>query len=167
MIPEPSGWQRLPSWLRGLAILGGAAALLAWPFHRLFVNDGLARNEQAAQAALKRISGAQADFRGNDRDRNFIQDYWTRDVSGLFYVSVDGRPIQLIDPEIAAADALPALPRLQPAVPYHGYYFRALRLEDAARFAVRAYPAEPGVTGRYTFTIDEGNTIVQEPPLRK
>jgi hypothetical protein len=171
-----SGWRRLPPWIRGLVILGTASALLAWPFHALLKDDRIARNERAASAALKQLAAAEADVRVNDRDGNAVQDFWTGDVSGL------ARFTGGLDPAIAAADACPAVPRTAPAVPYHGYYFVALQADESGtpyrqdtggtgangarnrnpgKFAFCAYPAAYGVTGRHTFSVNEGNTVLK------
>ncbi len=172
-----SGWTGLPPWIRGLTILGIAAAGLSVPGYFLFRDDYIARNERAASAALKILALAQADFRGNDRDGNRIQDFWTGDVAGL--LATPGGP--LFDPAIVAADALPLLPRVP--VPYHGYYFQVMRTDASgfpyqvdtggvgsngrklwnySRFAMTAYPEKVGVTGRHTFIVNEGNTIYKE-----
>ncbi len=169
----PGAWQGLHPVLRGLVMLGGAIALLAFPFYALLKNDALARNERSARAALKMLVSAEADFRGKDRDGNGIQDYWTADVAGL--LAAPGGP--LLDPTIAAADTRPQVPAGAP-LPRHGYYFRALLRDEAGRpyrldpagtglrnpskFGFCAYPARHGVTGRYTFLVNEGNTMFRE-----
>src|SRR5688572_8938469 len=62
--------------------------------------------ERNASAVLKVIAVSEADFRGNDRDGNKIQDFWTRDVAGLYGVVPVGSTemIQLIEISTAAAD---------------------------------------------------------------
>jgi prepilin-type N-terminal cleavage/methylation domain-containing protein len=72
-------------------------------------------NERNASASLKTLCTAEIDFRSNDRDGNQVNDFWTRDVSGLFAVYPAGAPatstIRLIELTVAAADAvnLPAI----------------------------------------------------------
>ena len=134
----------------------------------------IASNEREASAALKQIASAEADFRSNDRDGNRVQDFWVGDVVGLY------RYGRLIDLSLAEADARP----LRPAVPTAraGYYFIAMQLygddsgtllvygqdtdgsgrkvHNPSSFAFCAYPAVYGVTGRQTFIISEGNTIL-------
>jgi prepilin-type N-terminal cleavage/methylation domain-containing protein len=65
-----------------------------------------AANERNASASLKTIASAEADFRGNDRDGNKIQDYWTGDVSGLYGVAPVGSTelIKLVEISVAGAD---------------------------------------------------------------
>lgn len=138
-----------------------------------------ASNERAVSAALKTLTSAQADFRSNDRDANKVQDFWTGDVAGLYYLKPAGshEPIKLI--EQAVADADPSRPG---AKPYCGYWFVAMDVDDTgqpyrqdterewpgdrgpghrnrSKFGICAYPAEWGRTGSAVFFVNEGNTI--------
>jgi hypothetical protein len=128
-------------------------------------------NERNASTALAILVSAESDFRANDRDWNHIQDYWTGDVAGLYYVSVEGKEIQLISRELAEADAAPLKPLVPAPVPYHGYLFVAMDWDDTGdkpealkqdtdgTGAVRhrekaawcAYPSVPGRTGNWTY----------------
>ena len=65
-----------------------------------------ASNERNASASLKTITSAEADFRGNDRDGNKIQDFWTLDVAGLYGVVPVGSTelVKLIEISVAGAD---------------------------------------------------------------
>lgn len=145
----------------------------------------MTRNETNAYAALRIIAIAEADFRANDRDGNGVKDFWTGDVAGLYTVTgKDGLPIHLIDREFAEADVLPLRPVAAPPKPSHGYYFRALDIDESnpdtaekqyrqdtggnppsgkvhhpQAFGFCAYPAVWGVTGRYVYIINENNTI--------
>lgn len=146
-------------------------------------------NERAASAALKTLASAQADFRGNDRDGNKIQDFWTGDVSSLYYLTPRGsdEPIKLIEQGIADAD-----PSRPGATPYRGYWFAALEKDEEgnelrtdtkgegtegklsynhSKFGFVAYPAESKVTGLAVFYLNEGNTIFKnttgKAPLKK
>jgi len=69
-----------------------------------------ASNERNASASLKTMATAEADFRSNDRDGNHVNDYWTRDVTGLFTAfppaSTTASAIKLVDRSIATADAI-------------------------------------------------------------
>jgi prepilin-type N-terminal cleavage/methylation domain-containing protein len=105
-----------------------------------------ASNERNASASLKTLASAEADFRGNDRDGNKIQDFWTLDVSGLYgVVPADSTEmIKLIDISVAGADywhgagtaggavgtttGLNYVGQLQYAVaaPKAGYWYRAM-----------------------------------------
>lgn len=178
----PRGWKRIPRWIRALVVLGLLSVLL-WPAYAMRRESALAANERAASAALKELASAQADFRGNDRDGNRLQDFWTGDVAGLCTLKAGGRPLALIDPGIAAADAAPLVPGIAKPMPWRGYYFVAMRLDDQglpyrqdtqgagtkgakdrnhAKFAFSAYPAVYGSSGRHTFNVNEGNTIFKE-----
>ncbi|HEX7898580.1 MAG TPA: DUF2950 family protein [Planctomycetota bacterium] len=151
--------------------------------------SSMAENERFACRALKTLTSASADFRGNDRDNNKIQDFWTGDVASLYYLTPvgGGDSIQLI--EKAVADADPSRPG---AMPYHGYWFAAMEKDEIgapygqdtkgdktagqtnrnhSKIGFCAYPAEYGYTGRYCFYINEGNTVftvdAQGKPLLK
>ncbi|HEX7901323.1 MAG TPA: prepilin-type N-terminal cleavage/methylation domain-containing protein [Planctomycetota bacterium] len=68
-----------------------------------------AANERNASASLKTVTAAEIDFRSNDRDGNKIQDFWTRDLSGLYTLCPIGadQPLRLIDLSLAGADSNP------------------------------------------------------------
>jgi len=173
--------------LVGLVLIAVAATggILAW---RRSKTEHIRRNEQRAGMAVRFLAPAQADFRANDRDGNKVNDFWTGDVAGLHYLydsaslllSTPGAPIRVVSQSIADADPAPAGTRSIPAVPFHGYYFRAMDFDEdgnalrrdtggtgpngsknrnTARFAFCAYPAEYGRTGRLTFIISEGNEV--------
>jgi hypothetical protein len=65
--------------------------------------------ERSVSTSLKTISTAEADFRANDRDGNHVNDFWTRDVQGLYgIIPADGKePIKLIEMSVALADSDP------------------------------------------------------------
>lgn len=128
----------------------------------------MAANEQHAALALKEIAAAEFDFRSNDRDRNQLNEFWTGDVAGLHHHG------GLISRELAMADAAPLDGfSLQP-VPYHGYLFIAMDLDEdgkpyrevegrrnPARFGVCAYPVEPGLSGTAVYVVDSAGTVAQ------
>jgi prepilin-type N-terminal cleavage/methylation domain-containing protein len=105
-----------------------------------------ASNERGASAALKTLASAEADFRGNDRDGNMIQDFWTRDVAGLYAVVPLGKRemIKLIDISVARADfaaagtASPGVRGLEvvdqnsyaPPAPLQGYWFQRMLADE-------------------------------------
>jgi prepilin-type N-terminal cleavage/methylation domain-containing protein len=68
-----------------------------------------ASNERNASASLKTLTSASADFRSNDRDGNKINDFWTRDVCGLYGVCPVGSTemVKLIEISVAGADYFP------------------------------------------------------------
>jgi hypothetical protein len=141
-----------------------------------------ASNEREASTMLKTITSAEADFRANDRDHNKVEDYWTGDVSGLFYVKpADGGPeVRLIMVDLANADAQPLFPPPPDRGPRQGFRFQALDRDDSvggekgiyrvdtdrsgrkvhnlARFGFVAFPADDG-QGKYVFFTNEMNTV--------
>lgn len=146
--------------------------------------DWRASNERTASTSLKTISTAEAEFRANDRDLNQINDFWTGDVAGLYYVKANGQEIHLIDRLLAEADASPLQALCHPPRPLHGYFFVAMDSDDSeadakvkvyrqetggkpamgavhhhAKYGFCAYPAEYGVTGTFTFVVNENNVI--------
>ena len=131
-----------------------------------------ATNERLAATMLKTLASAEADFRANDRDWDGVNQFWRRDVAGLYAMSPPGgMPIRLIDLDVAAADdcPLPNFSHLIPSRTLSGYRFRAIRHADEdpkrldpQRFAFCAYPARPGA-GKYMFVIDENNDIRRCP----
>jgi hypothetical protein len=128
--------------------------------------------ERNPSTSLKTISSAQADFRANDRDWNRKNDFWRGDIAGLYTLipnlpegSPDRVAIKLIELSVAAADDRPVtdISRYAPRSAKGGYWYRAIRHADETtldpdRFAACAYPDSPSA-GRYTFIIDENNTI--------
>jgi len=84
--------------------------------------------ERMAATAMKTLTAAEADFRANDRDRNHVNDFWTGDVSGLYYVkSADGgAEVRLIDVDVANADSKPIHPLPSGSGPRKEYRYQAL-----------------------------------------
>jgi hypothetical protein len=174
-----------------VAALSAAALLFIRPFHEdgSFCHTCLrggrhASRERNAPESLKTIASAQADFRGNDRDGNKIQDFWRGDVAGLYGVLPVGSTdmIKLIELSVAGADDSPlGTANLQDTgpgqvardsytvfTPKAGYCFRALRHADEKpgaldpnRFAACAYPAVYSEAVRLTYILDESNTVFQ------
>ncbi|HEX7901353.1 MAG TPA: DUF2950 family protein [Planctomycetota bacterium] len=166
-------------WIYAVAVVVGLGLL--WPSYAHLFESQITKNEREVCRALKLLADAQADFRGNDRDGNKIQDFWTADVAGLFYLTDrSGAPIQLIDRKLAAADAFPLRPVVANPEPYHGYFIVAMTVDEEgrpyrqhtggegaagaenwnhSRFAFCAYPAKYGVTGVKTFFNYEGHSI--------
>ena len=137
-------------------------------------------NERSASARLKTLGTAQADFRSNDRDENQINDFWVRDVAGLYgIVGGDGRPIRLVEISMARADGTAANPWYPsvpgPALPTVGYYYAALQEwtdgdgtlhaydggtgSHTSKFGYIVYPDVHGKTGRLLFILSEENTM--------
>jgi hypothetical protein len=145
-----------------------------------------AMNERSAYTALKTLSSANADFRANDRDWNRVLDFWTGDIAGLYSTLSSGQPIALLPRALAEADASPLTPLVPRPIPYHGYYFTALsadgqesppepyrqdtdgksgKVHHLRKFGYCAYPAEPGITGKYVYIINENNTVLRRDNL--
>jgi hypothetical protein len=157
------------------AVVLAGGVFMGWQH---FERRTLEENERMAPAALKTLSAANADFRSNDRDENRINDFWTGNVADLRdLIPLRGpkEPIKLIEQALAEAD-----PTRPGARPYRGYWFRAMDTDDDgnpyrmdtqgvgssgdrdrnnSKFAFCAYPAEYGRTGRWTYVVNEGNTI--------
>jgi hypothetical protein len=137
-------------------------------------------DERTVARALKTFTTAQADFRMNDRDGNLINDFWVKDVAGLYGIEAGGAPINLIAPRPANADTSPnrgvyeGLSEYAEPESYHGYFFSVLEKEDIGAgpqpldagdgrnrklFGFVAYPAEYGVTGTKSFIVSADNTL--------
>jgi len=148
--------------------------------------ERIASNERAASDALRQLVTAEADFRLHDRDGNGINDFWVGDVSGLYTLAPPrspATPLRLIPMDLARADARPLGTSLGSPVPLSGYLFIVLqfhqgddpgmqavygqdtdgtgrKVRNPSAFGFCAYPVEYGVTGRRTFLVNEGNTIL-------
>ncbi len=102
-----------------------------------------------------------------------MADYWTRDVAGLHSLKDrSGQFIFLLDPQTAAADPDGAARYGLAAAPKNGYYFKmmvgdpdgeAYQKDDGKtnkkRYGVVAWPAQPGVSGRFTFITNETGKV--------
>jgi len=134
------------------------AAVAVWLLReRHEARKPIAGNERSASASLRYLAEVEEDFRQNDRDRNGVQDYWTRDVAGLHQFKVTARsstPVELIPRSYADADG--AAPGSQPR---NGYYFKAVPPAGKTGFAFCAYPADYDRTGRWTFVINEEKKV--------
>ena len=151
-----------------VACVVGALFLLpvGWFAWNNWRSQAIASNERNAAGMIKTLASAEADFRGNDRDGDGVQEFWTGDVASLYY-QFGG----LIERGMADADARALSGR--PPVAYQGYYFAVMEWHEGdeprvhltakprhpTRFAFCAYPVKYGVTGRNTFIINEGNTV--------
>ncbi|HUR38122.1 MAG TPA: DUF2950 family protein [Planctomycetota bacterium] len=134
----------------------------------LFRHHRHKNGERNPSTSLKTITSAQADFRANDRDGDKVTQFWRADIAGLYALAPGGGPaIRLIELSVAAADDRPVLsiaPYAKPA-PKSGYWYRALRHADEAvldanlRFAAECHPADYPKSGRWTFIVDENNTV--------
>jgi len=169
-----------PLWLRflvifviPLAIFLVAACVIYPEWHAGVMTD----NERSAEAALRTLATAEADYRANDRDGNGVNDFWTGDVSELSRLGILPRYFGL-------ADGSPRTPLAPRPIPHMGYYFEALEADDSVRppesyrqdtdkksgkvhhlgkFGFIAYPATPGITGRRVFIVNENNSTWYSP----
>ncbi len=125
-------------------------------------------SERPAGGYLKTITSAQADFRANDRDGDGVNQFWRADIAGLYALTPGGGPaIRLIERRLAMADAHPRyeIGAEGERAPLKGYWFRSIpgadekTVDAASRFAAVAYPADYPKSGKYTFIVNENNTI--------
>lgn len=115
-------------------------------------------HEQSTAVTLRTLAPASMDFRTNDRDQNLVNDFWTKDVAGLYAiypVSTPSSPIKLIDPTVAAADATPG-----GGSPFSTPRYAA---SDISSFAVRSHKS-----GHWFFALDNdlssGTTVDYQQP---
>ncbi|HLY08326.1 MAG TPA: DUF2950 family protein [Planctomycetota bacterium] len=148
----------------------GIGTFIVWPQWR---DHRIAENQRDAGNAIKTLTSAEAVYRADDLDGNGVHDFWTGDVAGLYRYG-------LIERGVAEADVRPIHPLVPKPVPFHGYYFvsmlrdeseppiedlrldtdgRSGKVHHLLRFGFCAYPAEFGVTGRWTFIVNENNTV--------
>jgi hypothetical protein len=136
----------------------------------------IARNERIAGTAIKSLTSAEADYRANDRDGNGVNDFWTGDVAGLYRLG-------LIERGVAEADLRPIHPLVPQPIPFHGYYFLAMKRDESesppedlqidtdknsgkvhhlTKFGFCAFPEKFGVTGKWSFIVNQNNTVFFE-----
>jgi hypothetical protein len=108
-----------------------------------FLASSRASNHRNACASLKTIPSAEADFRANDRDDNKVNDFWVGDVSRLYYLEVQGRPIKLIERSVADADGSPKEPLKDPSSKA-GFRFAAIKLDETGAPYDRGGGPQPG-----------------------
>jgi hypothetical protein len=123
----------------------------------------------SASSPLRTLTSAQADFRACDRDGNGVNDFWRKDVAGLYGTpGIDKQPVRLTELRVALADDNPKtdLSAYGRKAPLHGYWVRAILHEDEdpakpdpKRFSYVMFPADIPNPPKYTFIVDENNTI--------
>jgi len=166
---NPSPRILLP-WTAFVLTLVGAGVFWGIPEWRQW---RIRENEHAAVQALLLLIRAEEAFRNNDLDGNRVNDFWTADVAALCKFG-------LIPEEVAEADVEPMVRRVSARIPYKGYYFKALRMDygeippvayrqetdksagrvhHLSKFGFVAWPAEPGVTGKRFYIVNENDTI--------
>src|SRR5579862_4895846 len=128
-LPRRRCWLPSPALLIFFGV-GVIATLLLLP---AYLNSCRASPKRQASTLTKTFSSAEDDFRTNDRDHNKVRDFWTGDVSGLYYLKpVDGgAEVRLIDVDVANADAKPIYPLPPSSGPRQGYRYQALDRDDS------------------------------------
>lgn len=133
--------------------------------------------DASAAAYLKTVATAEADFRANDRGEHHSNDYWVKDVAGLYGIDPGNGPIKLVVLDLAQADRSIGKGKYK-AVPderaYIGYYWATLKRyqekgksiaydrgagRNPEHFGLVAFPAEYGEASRLTFIVSEKNII--------
>jgi prepilin-type N-terminal cleavage/methylation domain-containing protein len=152
-----------------------------------------AANERNASGSLRQFSSVEVTVKSSDSDMNGINDYWVRDVAGLYYIAPSGTTaqIRMIEMPVALADGnnrplganttypTPANPA-HVSSPKSGYWFLAQsRYETAAndttgtayggntdvdRFSFIAAPNSYGSSGKLVFIVSEGGTMYKRDP---
>lgn len=163
-------------------VVAGAALAIAVPLALAGGEpSGPAANERIAELTLKFILQAEETFKNSDSDRNGAADYWTRDLAGLYALKDrSGQAIFLIERATAQADPDGAARYTLGSAPRNGYWFKMMATDPdgepyqkdddkdgkafthKSRFAVSAYPAEYGLTGRFTFIISEQGQVFKK-----
>lgn len=141
--PRPGIWTQATVFFVGMIVSAGWLLNLATSGNRVSPERLVASN-------LKEIATAEADFRGNDRDGNKINDFWTGDVAGLYLIRnadplLPPGPIKQIPLKVAEADAAPIPPGgagglisplpegFHPRQPREGYFFQAMTEDSEER----------------------------------
>jgi len=152
----------------GILVVVGLIVLVAIIAIPGILMGSRASNERNASASLKTILTAEADFRSNDRDNDGVQNFWVRDVYGLYALcpSPDGtkaaKPdpsamIKLVEPSLAGADgtgkvpcdgSVPAVASIGMWSPKASYVYRALEAyEEGGRQMPYASPGPVAAHG--------------------
>lgn len=171
------------AWVKALVLLVVLAGAFALALPGLLSPTCRGSPERTAATALKTLTTAQADFRANDRDNNKVNDFWVRDVAGLYTLTPAGseEPLKLIELSVAGADDAPspetarARGEVAEPAPKFGYLYRALLLyedekgrrtpydegqgRNTSKFGFIAYPVGEHAERQPTFLINEENSV--------
>lgn len=144
------------------AFLAGVGAAIALP---QMSEARMQANERYASMQLLQIVGVQKSWRELDLDANGVNDYVVASVWEMYGHKVNGVEVQCIDSMLAQAD----FGKLGvEAAPVNGYYFAMIEADETgasykdqadSKFAVCAWPAEYGATGRRTYIVNEEGRI--------
>lgn len=183
-IPKRRIWLPSPGLLALVVFAGVIVVINIPPLFRLDRSS----NERNALSTLKSMTAAEADFRANDRDGNKVNDFWTGDVSGLYYVQSEDTKLEvkLIEQDAADADAKPLFPLAKGTVAKSGYLYHALdqdesvpgpggeyrvgtdksgrKVHNEKMFGLYAYPTSSR-DGKHQFAVNERNTVFREERL--
>lgn len=141
-----------------------------------------AANERNASGSLRQMSATQMRFKTSDGDQNGINDFYTSDVAGFYYITpTGGGQLRFIELSVALADGNTAASEWTFAghlsSPKAGYWFQILDgyedppgamvaygARNSDRFGYIAYPSSYGSSGRLCFILSEGGTIYKKDP---
>jgi prepilin-type N-terminal cleavage/methylation domain-containing protein len=148
-----------------------------------------AANERNASGSLKQFGSIEVTFKSSDSDQNAINDYWTADVKGLYFIAIgtpNPAPIRMVEISVAAADANPdagtdytnPLASVLSNSPKAGYWYIVLTgweepkgtttnvygRRNVDRFGHCAFPNAYGSSGRLVFIMNEGGTMFKKDP---
>ncbi len=128
----------------GVCVLTPALAIPA------LISSQRASNERKAATSLKTLVSAEGDFRATDRDQNGVAEFWTGDISGLYYVQPTGTgpQIRLIEESLANADERPLFALANSTVRKSSYLFQALERDDSVVGEKGIYRVDTDKSGR-------------------
>ncbi|HLG43155.1 MAG TPA: prepilin-type N-terminal cleavage/methylation domain-containing protein [Planctomycetota bacterium] len=148
-----------------------------------------AANERNASGSLKQMGSIEVTFRSSDSDQNTINDFYTADLKGLYFIAI-GTPtpvqIRMIEISVAQADVDPdesgggytnPAASILTQSPKAGYWYRVLEnfeepkatftaygVRNTDRFGFIAFPSGYPSSGRLAFITNEGGTMFKRDP---
>lgn len=147
------------------------------------------RSEMTPQQMLQQLNSTEGVWRQTDTDRNGVQDYWTRDVAGYYYIQdAAGQELRYITEVMARADRLGlGTYRKDNPTPLSGYWLRAMKTDEdgnpyieeggsvptavpvadhastnTSKYGYCAYPVEYGVAGTKTYIVNEEGVLYEK-----
>ena len=143
----------------------------------------IAANETSCQSALKQFVSTQSSWRQTDSDRNGVQDYWTRDLAGLYAMTdAAGNAYRYIDVNLAKADPIGVInyPALGAPEDKSGYGYFVMIADEAgnpyqtdidgdgnafehpSKFAYVGVPRVYSTTGVRQYVTNEEGVVYQQ-----
>lgn len=144
----------------------------------------IGRNELAVIDICGALVDAQAEYFSQARNGDSTKQYALKFISdtgkqnGLYWESSEGQPMSPLGPLVAFATEEGYRAKPNSHVPFHGYYFHALKGQGShapggakdyvingkmtGGFAYVAYPAEYGNSGIMTFIINQDGNLFQK-----